>query len=109
MQSDDGTIGPNALDPKATMHIWQWLPTNSMPVSGLLMSANLSKADYPTVLDFANLSYFDQRYSSKWEEPGLYWAANQTDTFSALITALSTDHIADTHNIIGIEGATFMV
>jgi hexosaminidase len=105
VQSNDGVIGANVLDPKATGHVWEWLPTNSMPVSGLEMSANLSKAGYPTVLDFANLSYFDMRYSTKWEEPGLYWATNAGDTFSALIAGLSIDHIADTSNILGIEGA----
>jgi len=105
VQSDDGIIGTNALDPKATAHIWEWQPTNYQPVSGLEMSANLSRAGYPTILDFANLSYFDMRYNSKWDEPGLYWATNAGDTFAALITGLSTDHIADTSNILGIEGA----
>src|SRR5579863_374587 len=43
VQSDDGNIGTNVPDPKVIAHIWEWLPTNSKPVSGLEMSANLSK------------------------------------------------------------------
>ncbi|MCC2645456.1 MAG: hypothetical protein K0R94_1234 [Burkholderiales bacterium] len=105
VQTNSGIINSNAPVPGVTGHIWQWQPTNHKPVSGLDMSASLSMAGYPTVLNFANLTYFDIRYSSKWEEPGLYWAANQTDTFSALTTGLSIDHITNTRNILGVEGA----
>lgn len=105
VQADNGQIYKNAPNPNVIGHLWQWLPTNHKPVSGFEMSSDLSKSGYTTVLAFGNLSYFDMRYSAKWEEPGLYWAANQTDTFSALITALTLEHIADIKNIIGIEGA----
>lgn len=105
VQSESGMMNENAIQAKDMGHIWQWQPTNHLPVSGLDMSASLSKARYPTVLNFANLTYFDMRYSSKWEEPGLYWSANQTDTFSALISGWSLDHISDTTNILGLEGS----
>ncbi|MCC2625899.1 MAG: hypothetical protein K0R14_1772 [Burkholderiales bacterium] len=105
VQSEDGIIDTNAIDPRSTGHIWQWLTTTNLPVSGFEMSGNLSRAGYPTILNFADLSYLDMRYSAKWDEPGLYWATNQGDTFSALIAGLSPDHIFNTDNILGIEGA----
>ena len=105
VQANDGSIYNHAIEAGNTGHIWQWQPTNYKPVSGFDMSATLSKAAYPTILAFANLSYFDMRYTTKWEEPGLYWAANQTDTFSALTIGLTPDYIIHTSNIIGVEGA----
>lgn len=105
VQSNDGSIDKHAVAPKTIAHIWQWMPSNNKPVSGLTMTSNLSQAGYPTILDFADLSYFDIRYTSQWDEPGVYWAADQTDTFSALSAATSTKHIANTSSIIGMEGA----
>lgn len=105
VEDNDGTVYSNSIPVQNSGHIWDWLPTNNKPVSGLIQASNLSTSGYQTVLALPDLLYFDIRYSESWDEPGLYWAANQTDTFSALSSGQVLSRITNTTNIVGLEGA----
>jgi hexosaminidase len=114
VQDDDGLISESyAIAAKNIGHIWEWQKTNESPISGYTMAANLLSKSYPVVLSFADLTYFDIRYSPNFEEPGLYWASDYASTFDALSIGFSISNIRQQHgfkdiylnNLLGVEGA----
>ena len=112
VQQDNGVISEsNVVTPNNVGHIWQWEPTMNQPVSGYVMAYNLLDKNYPVVLDFADLTYFDIRYRDKFIEPGLYWATNYAGTFEALSVGWKIDNVivnlpkAKLKNLQGVEGA----
>jgi hexosaminidase len=113
VQDDAGQINVTyALNPQQSGYIWAWIPTTNLPVSGYTMAANLAKSGYKVVLDLADYSYFDIRYSPLFAEPGLYWSTKFNDTYKVLelsqaINRLNQQYIASgsAENIVGVEGA----
>ena len=75
------------------------------------MAGELLTRNYPVVLDFADLTYFDIRYSPMFEEPGLYWSTDYAGTFYALSIGWKIRNIpyhnneSTLVNIQGVEGA----
>ena len=110
VQTDDieGTIlSDYVFPPEESGHIWVWNKSDS---GGITQAANLAKHGYPTVLAFADKTYFDLTYTpDKWE-PGFNWATAFSDTFAALhITHSATmaQQLSEdsSRNILGLEGA----
>lgn len=103
-----GGIDKNSIPSEKTGYIWVWSAFNS---SGYSEAQQLAKAGYPTVLAYADDTYFDLAYNPDVWEPGFYWATKYADTHAALnsaldlkttITSLSTKAAK---NIKGLEGA----
>jgi len=105
VQNDDGTMEDKRIASIDMGHIWEWMPTSNSTISGIVLASNLAKAGYPVVLDFADLTYFDMRYTSQWSEPGLYWASNSTDTYTALSSGWISNKVSNPTQVLGIEGA----
>ncbi|MFZ9035371.1 MAG: family 20 glycosylhydrolase [Francisellaceae bacterium] len=110
IQGDDpaGTILPDfVVKPESFSHAWVW---NASTNGGMSQAINLAKNNYPTVLAYADKTYFDLAYSpDKWE-PGFSWATRFSDTFSALQIAQATTETIrfagdKGQNIVGVEGA----
>lgn len=108
VQRDDGTIDDHiALSGSKAGHIWVWSPSEK----GIKEAITLAKEGYPTVLAFADDTYFDLAYSpDKWE-PGFTWATEFSDTASALRIGTHASQVCKvlTHEqrkkILGVEGA----
>ncbi len=107
IQSESIAIGNHVVPASQVGHVWVW----NTAANGIPQAQELAKAGYPTVLTFADQTYFDLNYTSDIRERGWNWAAEFSDTQSALSSALSAnkviaslDNIAAS-NILGIEGA----
>ena len=104
IEDDNGEFNskPNSIVPaKNVGHIWHWRPSNECKIKkhqGQHLQG-LSQDNYPIVLEFADLSYFDIRYAKSWTETGLYWAANYANTYDAM--RIGTINI---NSAVGVEG-----
>ncbi|MFN8770865.1 MAG: family 20 glycosylhydrolase [Neisseriaceae bacterium] len=114
IQRDNGDISESIVIPaKQVGHIWVWIPTTNTPTSGYMMASNLLKHNYPIVVNFSDYVYFDLRYASLFDEPGLYWANDYTNTYSAFTLANAVNKLyqeptldkAELDNILGVEGS----
>lgn len=106
VQSDNGDINAAITLPvDRAAHIWEWMPTTNIPVSGYTMADNLLEKGYPTILDFADLSYFDMRYTNQFSEPGLYWSADSAGTYAALSNGWLINNLKHASQVLGLEGA----
>ena len=107
VQLNDGKIIKSIAVPgKKSGHVWVWdLNTNGIP-----NAIKLAKNGYPTVLAFANDTYFDLTYTpNKWE-PGYNWAGSYLDTHAALRSAADSLKVINKlpeeyrKYILGVEG-----
>ncbi len=111
VQSENGHAGEFALSPNQTAHVWVWEPTgNGSGQQGIKNAASLINAGYPTVLTFADDTYFDLTYTpDKWE-PGFSWAGAFLDTHAALRSAYDASQVGtlvnedQKANLVGLEG-----
>ena len=106
VQLDDGSLDPNSMPAKRMGHVWVWNTT----ANGIKQAQTLIQHGYPTVLAFADDSYFDLAYSpDKWS-PGFTWATPFSDTASALKLALDASRVEqgitkkNQGNLRGVEG-----
>lgn len=111
VQQDDGSLSGTILPPAKLSHIWVWQPSGATTdQQGIKAAATLINAGYPTVLAFADNTYFDLTYSPDEWEPGYYWAGNFLDTNAALQSAANAtrvENLVNTNaleNLLGIEG-----
>lgn len=102
VQADDGNISNYAVPYQKIGHIWAWIPINNQ---GLEMASQLIQKQYPTVIAFADYSYFDIAYTTQWDEPGLLWATTFSDTYKALSLGSKIEEIHNKENILGLEAA----
>ena len=102
VQNDDGSIPRFSIPYNKIGHTWAWMPTNNL---GLEMASQLIKNKYPTVISFADYSYFDIAYTTQWDEPGLLWATTFSDTYKSLSLGAKIEEIPNHENIIGLEAA----
>ncbi len=111
VQNDDGTLGKFSLPANLVAHVWVWEKTgNGNNQKGIKDAAILANAGFPTVLAFADDTYFDLTYTpNKWE-PGFKWGGTYLDTNAALRSAYDawqTENLINTdekNNLLGIEG-----
>ncbi|RTL00794.1 MAG: hypothetical protein EKK57_06365 [Proteobacteria bacterium] len=105
VQSDGVALGKYALPTSQVGHVWVWNPTRE----GVKQAANLANSNYPTILAYADKSYFDLAYSPSITEPGFTWAGQFMDTANVLSLAKAADttisQSANSQNILGLEGA----
>ena len=106
VQRDDGNLDLNSMPANRIGHVWVWNTT----AHGIKQAQTLIQHGYPTVLTFADDSYFDLAYSpDKWS-PGFTWATPFSDTASALKLALDASRVeqgitAHHHRYLsGVEG-----
>lgn len=105
IQNDDGGISESlVIAPSKVGHVWAWQPTAQLPVSGLIMANNLLKHNYPVVINFADFAYFDLRYAPLFDEPGLYWAKDYSDTFNIFSLGAVLNNL-ESGNLVGVEGS----
>ncbi len=107
VQNNDVSLGNDIVPASQVGHIYVWNVSNG----GINQAVNLAKNGYPTVLAFADDTYFDLAYTPDINEPGFSWATQFSDTYSALSSAQSASatlngivDIAKKANIVGIEG-----
>lgn len=107
VQNDDPSLGNNIVPASQTGHIYVWNTTSG----GIEQAINLAKHNYPTILAFADQTYFDLAYTPDINEPGFSWATPFSDTYAALSSAQSATKTLDgifdlkqKENILGIEG-----
>ena len=107
IQNDNDSLGKNIVPATQSGHVWVWNPSNI----GVKQAANLANNNYPTVLAYADKTYFDLAYSPSMYEPGFTWSAPHLDTYSALSmaqTASTTQaKTSNPQNIVGLEGELF--
>ncbi len=107
VQTDGISLGNHIVPANQTAHIWVWNTADN----GVAQAINLAQKNYPTVLTFANETYFDLTYTPDIREPGLTWATNFSDTHAALTAAISASAVIKDlspsiqTNVVGIEGA----
>ena len=108
VQTDQkGNIGQYATDSNNTSHIWVW----NTREKGIRNAKKLASNYYPTVIAFADDSYFDLTYTARAWQPGFHWAGHYVNTYAALRSALDASKVehklnrsAKRHDIKGIEG-----
>lgn len=97
-------IDPNTdiiLSPQNVGHIWLWQKSSAyIDKSGEFIKNTLLNSPYDVVLGFADLVYFDMRYTNSWDEVGLYWAVDHADTEDVLKIGKF-----NVPNAVGVEGA----
>ncbi|MEN9946198.1 MAG: hypothetical protein RLZZ293_584, partial [Pseudomonadota bacterium] len=59
IQNDNDSLGKNIVKSNQTGHVWVWNPSKE----GIAQAVNLANHNYPTVLAYADRSYFDLAYS----------------------------------------------
>lgn len=105
VQSDGIELGKNIVPASQTGHVWVWNTSKS----GVQQAANLANNNYPTILAYADKSYFDLAYTPEINEPGFTWANDLNDTHNMLSmedTISSTQAASkNPQNILGVEGA----
>lgn len=114
VQNENNSLGETILSPKQSGHIYVWNPAHLESlekVNGIYQAITLAENAYPTVLAFADNTYFDLAYTSDTNEPGFVWATSFSDTAAALASAASADLVINSlmeqsqqANILGIEG-----
>jgi hexosaminidase len=107
VQQDNGKIGQYAAPANHVGYIWVWNLSNQ---AGMKNAVELATHHYPTVLDYANHTYFDLTYAPTPWAPGFYWAGNYLNTYSALTSSQAVQHTleqtppVDRQYIKGLEG-----
>lgn len=108
VQNDNDTLGKNIVPSAQSGHVWVWMPSQPM---GMKQAVNLANKNYPTILAYADKTYFDLAYSSDMYEPGFTWATPNADTYTALSAAQAAIQTqaktANPQNILGLEGELF--
>ncbi len=112
VQEDDGSLGKDILPSNNVGHVWVWeVSGTENKLQGITNAANLINAGYPTVLAFADDTYFDITYTPDVWEPGFKWAGAYSDTHAALRAAFhasQTEQLVNPNqrdNLLGLEGA----
>jgi hexosaminidase len=124
VQNNDQSLDNNRVPAQQTAHIYVWntstassgfkahLYTWDTASNGIEQAINLAENGYPTVLAFADQTYFDLAYTPDIKESGFAWATSFSDTHAALSAALSATNTINgisnptqKTNILGIEGA----
>ncbi len=104
IQTEGIALGSNIIPVAQTGHIWVW---NTSP-TGIKQAVNLANNNYPTVLAYADKSYFDLAYTPSMYEHGFTWAGANNDTYNTLSMALAASatqgQSKNPQNIIGLEG-----
>lgn len=107
VQNDNDSLGKNIVPVAQSGHVWVWSPS----AQGIKQAVNLANNNYPTVLAYADKTYFDLAYSPSMYEPGFTWAAPNVDTYSALSMAQAASatqaKTTNPQNILGLEGELF--
>ncbi len=85
VQTEGIAIGKNVVTQDKVGHIWVWNNSND----GISQAVELANNQYPTVLAFADQTYFDVAYSPDFNEPGFNWSTRFADTHASLLSALS--------------------
>lgn len=105
VQNSDGAFNKEIIGSGQTGHIWVWDPSSS----GIKNAALLASKNYPTVLAFADKTYFDLAYTPSMYEHGFVWAGNNSGTYTALSSIVSANQTINQtknqQNILGLEGA----
>lgn len=108
VQQDNGeVISSYAMASSRTAHIWAWNPSTQ---AGITQAQSLLQHHYPTVLAFADDTYFDLAYTPDAWEPGFSWATAFSDTASALKIALDASlteqglKSTERNHLLGVEG-----
>ncbi len=105
VQNSDGSFNKEIIGSGQTGHIWVWDPSSS----GIKNAALLASKNYPTVLAFADKTYFDLAYTPSMYEHGFVWAGNNSGTYTALSSIVSANQTINQtknqQNILGLEGA----
>ncbi len=107
VQLNNGTIeNAIAVPSNDTAHVWVWNTSKN----GISDAVKLANEGYPTVLSFANDTYFDLTYTPNIWEPGFSWAGKFLGTYAALSSAadstktLNEISLDKKKNIVGLEG-----
>jgi len=107
VQLNNGTIENEiAVPSNDTAHVWVWNTSQN----GISDAVKLANEGYPTVLSFANDTYFDLTYTPDIWEPGFSWAGKFLGTYAALSSAsdgsktLNELSASKKKNILGLEG-----
>ena len=95
VQNPDNSISKNAVTAGKIGHVWVWDPSNN----GIKAASMLANKNYPTVLAYADKTYFDLAYTPSMYEPGFTWATNFADTYRALTIADSADKEVRKNNL----------
>lgn len=109
VQTESSPLGANIVPATQTGHVWVWGVSSS--TGGIAGAITLAQASYPTVLAYADNTYFDLTYTPNISEPGFTWATSYSDTQAALTSAVTASTTitgaggAYESNIVGIEGA----
>ena len=111
VQQDDGTLSDNILPANKLAHVWVWQPSGATTdQQGIKAAATLINNNYPTVLAFADNTYFDLTYTPDIWQPGYYWAGAYLDTNAALQAAANATRVENLvnanalENLVGLEG-----
>ncbi len=103
-EDNDGKIGKNAVSTDKIGHIWVWNPSKN----GVNEAISLVNSGYPTVLAFADKSYFDIAYNSSLSEPGFTWSSKNMDTYNVLSMKNEVSQVLDKVTqaglVRGVEG-----
>jgi hexosaminidase len=104
IQNDSESLGKNIVAANQTGHVWVWNPSSE----GVGQAVSLANNNYPTVLAYADKTYFDLAYTPSMYEPGFTWATAYSDTYSNLSMAETASKTQsktkNPQNIVGIEG-----
>lgn len=105
VQNPDGSFNKEIIGSGQTGHIWVWDPSSS----GVKNAAKLATKNYPTVLAFADKTYFDLAYTPSMYEHGFTWAGNNNGSYTPLSSAITANETLsqtkNQQNILGLEGA----
>lgn len=105
VQTESVTLGQNVVPSTQTGHIWVWNPS----VYGIKQAAKLANSGYPTVLAYADKTYFDLKYTPELTEQGFSWAGKFNDTYNVLSSSntanITLQQSQNPQNILGLEGA----
>lgn len=102
---DDGSIDKNSASPSDVGRVFAWGNYKTTKPFAVTLANN----NYPTVLLYADNTYFDMTYTPLVSENGFYWATTFGDTKAALLSAVLANNTESStkkpNNIIGLEGA----
>ncbi len=103
-EDNDSKIGKNALGAEHIGHVWVWNSSKG----GVNDAITLADKGYPTVLAFADKSYFDIAYNPSMTEPGFTWSSKNMDSYNVLSMAQDVakvrSKVSQPGLIRGVEG-----
>ncbi len=102
----DGKIDKlNTIESNEVGHVWVWGKSSDAQAKAITLANN----NYPVVLSYSDLLYFDMTYNQTLTEPGFYWATQFGDTYAALASGIQAtitkNNSINPQNILGIEGS----